>query len=161
MKNLILIALSICIALLSTSCTKEYTADNEIFPEDKIVTISREFKHPTTSGKAFKISAQFDLLTESLVGYSVSQGVLDKLGMNKEELDIYLKQRMGSYYDVSATIINKMQECTPESGPRLSDHAACIEWCNSNKERGEGRGNCKFNCWVDTAIKIIDACIPG
>jgi len=37
------------------------------------------------------------------------------------------------------------------------EHKDCINWCKENKKKGDGRGKCKFNCWVDTAVKIIEA----
>lgn len=42
------------------------------------------------------------------------------------------------------------------------DHAGCIEWCKGkytdeegNKKRG--RGACKANCWVSTAVRVLEA----
>ncbi|MFN3639630.1 MAG: hypothetical protein ACK4UK_01805, partial [Flavobacterium sp.] len=52
-----------------------------------------------------------------------------------------------------------------ESEPSQTSHSACIANCreqyideDGNKLRGFGA--CRFNCWVDTAIRILEAVAP-
>jgi hypothetical protein len=42
------------------------------------------------------------------------------------------------------------------------EHSDCISGCNSsftddNGDKISGRGACKGNCWVDTAVRVLEA----
>lgn len=82
----------------------------------------------------------------------VSQNILDALGINQQDFD--QKYQTATYSN----------EDDPNEG--LSPHALCIETCNDkytdeNGKKIRGRGRCKGNCWVDTAIRIIEAIVPS
>ena len=83
----------------------------------------------------------------------VSSNILDAIGISQSEFDSQLQ-----------TEVNSDDDDDPNDG--LSPHAQCIETCkdkytdeNGNKIRG--RGACKANCWVDTAIRLVEAIVPA
>lgn len=142
-KNLFALGL-LLVACLASSCSEKAEVAPGIFPEDGLITLTRTIDAVVTrSGESAVLTAVFDLNDESLVEYSVSPEFLEAVGMTAEELDLYLKDEMGSLY--------YMQSGPLTRGP----HSDCINNCNDTLERGGGRGACRFNCWVDTVERYL------
>ena len=145
MKKIFLFA-ALFFAASLISCSKEEAASTDIFPENGLITMTRDLDIPGTRAGTATLTAVFDLNTETLVNYAISQNVLDYIGIGAEELDQYLKDEMGAMYYLQS-----------EPVTREHNHSTCIEGCKDKYEKGEGRGACKGSCWVETVRTILVA----
>lgn len=105
----------------------------------------------TETGEVFNVTFLIGLsdYDDRLYSLEVSDNFLEAGNITKEELQ---------------SEINNVVNGDPEE-PKLSPHASCIQWCNQqytdeNGEKIKGRGGCKAGCWVDTAVRIIEALVP-
>ncbi len=76
--------------------------------------------------------------------------------------NILISQNILDALNITQNIFNEDLATETNNDKELSPHAACIQWCKKNytDENGDkirGRGACKFDCWVDTTIRVIDA----
>ncbi|MFD2696584.1 hypothetical protein ACFSQ0_01115 [Mesonia sediminis] len=83
--------------------------------------------------------------------FEVSENILNITGLSKAELEL--------------EVIESTHSDPENPNEDLSPHAKCIEDCKDKytDEYGNkinGRGTCKANCWVDTAIRVLDAGVP-
>ncbi|MDR2890526.1 MAG: hypothetical protein LBV18_02840 [Alistipes sp.] len=131
--------------LLISSCveTQDTFPEPQIYPEDGLVTLTRTLDVATRSGETASISAVFDVETETIISYSVSPGLLEDMQMTPAEFDDRLRHEMGPAYYLEP--FNSAQ-----SGPFSDCYAACAD-----KKRGEGRGTCRFACWMDMFERIV------
>ena len=113
-----------------------------------MITLTRTLGVATRSGEPATFTAVFDLKTETLVSYSASPALLETVQMTTTELDNHLRREMGPVYNLEPDIQNSYS------------HSDCIRGCYNDYEKGQGRGRCKFNCWVDTVMEFIKALVP-
>ena len=83
--------------------------------------------------------------------FEVSENILNITGLSKNELEL--------------EVIESTHSDPENPNEDLSPHAKCIEGCkdkytDENGNKKNGRGSCKANCWVDTAIRVLDAGVP-
>lgn len=121
------------------------------YEENNLRTESGEFRF-TKDGNEYitEIIVTYDDSNENLIKISISDNFLIVLDVDITEIENAIIEEVNS---------------DKEGGPRLSEHAACIEWCKKNYtdadgNKIEGRGACKANCWVDTAIRVLEALSP-
>ena len=135
-----------------TSCQTENTETDII--TKKVEKISLFGKN--VNGKMAPINGtiefEFNETTEQVVGINASQNILVYLNMTDDQLETYVYQQMN------------VAESTSSDKPK-HDHASCIsncikEYTNPDGTKKPGRGNCKFNCWVSTAVQIITVIAP-
>ncbi|SHJ17664.1 hypothetical protein SAMN04488096_109147 [Mesonia phycicola] len=84
--------------------------------------------------------------------FDVSENILELKGITRAEFEAEL-----------INVTNGGDEDDPNDG--LSPHSKCIEACkdkytDEDGNKIKGRGSCKANCWVDTAIRLMDAGVP-
>lgn len=121
----------------------------DVLPESGILELTRPIKiGPEARSVSYSLIAKFDMESEKLIGYSVSPELLKLINRSAEELDNYLKEKMGALY---------YMENAPAS---RGAHGDCITNCYKNftKEDGtkiKGRGSCKAGCWVDSTVEVI------
>ncbi|MGR7812210.1 hypothetical protein [Lacinutrix undariae] len=112
----------------------------------------------TTKSLDIGLEATFDLEKETLIGFVASEDLLKTLKMSQLELETHLKNEMGDlYYLNDPAFANDVEE-----DEKKHNHAACIQGCitkytDENGEKIKGRGACKANCWVSTAVDVIKA----
>lgn len=166
MKKLYFIVAVIVAAAMSSCNSKDITPS--VLPGDNLIIVERFI--PQTRGWEISqdtphITAVFDIQTEKIVSYTISPELLAQAGMTAEEADAYLRAEMGIFYnDLSeaAIISTEPNLANPELGGGniqygpIGDLRECLGECNESFERGNGRGACKGDCWIDFAITIFE-----
>ncbi|MBW2963024.1 hypothetical protein [Mesonia aestuariivivens] len=89
--------------------------------------------------------------SDNLQFFDISDNILKLKGITKAELEAELINVANGGDDDD--------DDDPNDG--LLPHAKCIETCKDKHKKGEGRGSCKANCWVDTGIKILTLGLVG
>jgi len=159
------------IALLTTglySCSNDNEETDKQQTENKTAN-AREDKIQTFYGKIPlkgvndestipNIEVTVDVETEEVIGYKIDPIVSEYYKIEPSELNTLFKIEMGS-------LINTLNG-EPDRGEKFTDHAGCIEACkdkytNPDGTKKPGRGGCKASCWVDTAVKVIEAIANG
>lgn len=142
MKKLIYLVLTSLGSLLFFSCDNNET--NEKQPEDTFSTVSQKIEM-TVKGKGEKVEGIISFTvndrTNKVTSFHFSEGIEDATDMTSMELFNEVK--------------NKMELKTK------GEHSDCIEGCidkytDENGGKIKGRGRCKANCWVDTAVRVLD-----
>ena len=123
------------------------------YDEENLVTETGAFNFVSNGlNYVTDIHITYDDLNDNLVQISISDNYIRETGVTKEEIE--------------STFITELNNNKDENGgPKLSEHAACIQWCvkvytDENGNKIKGRGACKANCWVDTAVRILEALSP-
>lgn len=103
-------------------------------------------------------SATIDTLTETVLSYDVSHSFLSERGISFAQLDSVLQAEMGSDYN---TLFND-DKISHLDDPTFS---GCMDGCDEdhrdeNGDKIKGYGRCRFRCWVDVSVRIIDAVFP-
>ena len=122
-----------------------YTSD---YDSEDLIEVNDNF---TLDGENFGIQIEFDDRSEKLVKISISESYLSFTGFTLNEIE----EQFVTNFDPGGD----------DPKDDLSEHAKCIEACNrlytdEDGEKMKGRGRCKGNCWVDTAIRLVDAITP-
>lgn len=114
-----------------------------------------ELKIPLADGKLpeksnFKVLV--DLEEETIISYEFDNSIAESLGVKPELFLEYFEEAMG---EGALTSLN----ATPKT--ETISHSECITKCHANftNEDGTkkpGRGDCKFGCWKDSTIEILD-----
>ena len=101
--------------------------------------------------------------TEIIVTLDDSNGELVKISIS----DNFFLLNDISQGEVELAFINQVNDNggSDDGGPRLSEHAACIQWCwdrysDSDGNKLPGLGRCRGRCWIDTAIRVLDILAP-
>lgn len=150
--------LYIVAAFLLSACNQDEEIINQsedVLPENGIIEMTREIPGgPETRSEAYTITASLDLETEKIISYSVSEDLLEAIGMDAYELDNYLREQMGALYFL---------EETPTTRGAQAD---CITDCykqftNEDGTKKPGRGSCKLGCWVDSVKDFVKEIIDG
>ncbi len=127
------------------SCSNDNNDNLEIKTDDPTLTFSRDVELTTLkNGKSVssgvgQITVILDEATEEVVDYEISQNLLDTAGITLEEFG------------------NLLEEDKERIATMKGAHSDCIEACKDKYEKNEGRGGCKANCWVDTAVEVLKA----
>ncbi|GET45473.1 hypothetical protein [Capnocytophaga felis] len=94
------------------------------------------------------------------ISKEVSKNVLDYFGLDSQlSFENFIENKVAEQQMAQALAARNAN--FPEVYMEATGgHSDCIEKCNDKytDEDGnkiEGRGKCKFNCWVDTGIKIL------
>ena len=149
MKKIMILVFAI-VGLVLFSCEKENVKTNEDITY-KVEKFS--FNNPNSKGSEIEmveIEFAFNTNSEEVVAIKASENLLDYLNMTDDELESYVFEQMR----------------TEAQGNESShDHSSCIQGCienytNEDGTKKPGRGACKFNCWVSTAVQIIQAIAP-
>lgn len=104
-----------------------------------------------------KVSVSYNTNSEKVESYYVSPELLEITGITQHELDNIIEEQIEIENTISAAPVQvNMKDYD------MTTHAGCIEFCkdkytNPDGTKIPGRGKCKGNCWIDTAIRIIDA----
>lgn len=145
-------AFFIAISLLFFACNtdeKLSSQTEDVLPESGILELTRPIQvGPEARSVSYSLIAKFDMESEKLISYSVSPELLKSINMSAEELDNYLKEKMGTIYYLGDNPVTR------------GEHANCIEMCkdkytDSDGNKIKGRGACKANCWVDTIVEVL------
>lgn len=151
----IVFTLFFILPLFFIACNTDESSEMEdVFPESGILEFTRPIHvGPESRSVSYTLTAKFDVESEKLIDYSVSPELLKSIDMSAEELDNYLKEKMGTIYNLGNVPTTR------------GEHANCIEMCkdkytDSDGNKIKGRGACKANCWVDTGVKILEALSP-
>lgn len=165
------IAIVAGLLLVTTGCdVEEKTAhtDNNVLVEKRNLTIQLPSKSKVNEIETFQVEfiAKIDKKTGELISKEVSENLLDFLGLDSEESlenfivsKDYRNNALRAIYSNHTPIFNNQNFRI--STARESGHSKCIEDCNSkytaeDGSKVKGRGACKFNCWVDTIMELLD-----
>lgn len=127
------------------------TKTEDVITENGTIELTSPIKvGPETRATTYFITAKFDTEGEKLINYSVSSELLTLIGMTPEQLDDLLKEKMGVVYNMDSKLATR------------GAHADCITQCytdftNPDGSKRKGRGSCKAGCWVDSAVRVIEA----
>lgn len=146
----VLLTMTVFFANFLYSCSNE---DNSIQEESLLVEKRTfTFEGARTDG-SLDLSVEFiyDEINEEPVSIIASDDMLNYLDMTDDELEQYVDQQMQTYGDGD-----------DDGDTKEHNHADCISTCmekytNEDGTKKPGRGACKFNCWVSTAVQIIEA----
>ncbi len=147
MKNYLFSLLLVLI--LFFSCKEDLSENLEptLKNSRQTATITRNFNLKIANNPnpiAASVTVIIDTETEEIVNYYFSQSVLLSLAKTTEELDSILRDEMGDMYFLQEKLTK-------------GAHADCMNDCRDRYTRGNGRGECRANCWIDTAIRILEA----
>jgi hypothetical protein len=139
MKRFLITSLLLIVGL--SSCSKNEETVPGIYPEDGLITLTRTLDLGTRAGvsTAASITAVFDVQTETVVSVSASQELLDVMHMTNIEFGDFIKDEMGPAYYFNDDI----------AAAETETFSGCMKGCVDNYQKGEGRGRCKFWCWMD------------
>ena len=157
------------ILLILSSCSNDNAVDDTNFEENQstfIKTDSPVYKNQNyseseiniyeieriyydeTTDQDIPIIFQIGLIEDSdnLQFFDISDNILELEGITKAEFEAEL-----------INVVNGGDDDDDDDDPNegLSPHAKCIETCKDKYAKGESRGGCKANCWVDTGIRIL------
>lgn len=125
----------------STDNNPALNAVDEIYYETVYVDLIPSKRTNSTDDNAitYSVKLNYNFIEEKLESIEASEALLNELKMSNE---------------MFSEAFFKQLELENETKGRHSD---CIENCNDKYDKGEGRGKCKFNCWVDTTVELIKA----
>ena len=138
------------VGIVLFSCEK----DNVNTSEDITYKVQKfSFNNPNsrnTEPEIVNIEFAFNTTSEEVIGIHASQNLLDYLNMSDDELESFVFEQMRD---------------EAEANGSTHDHSTCIQGCiqnytNEDGTKKPGRGACKFNCWVSTAVQVIQAIAP-
>ena len=99
------------------------------------------------------ITVSYDTLSELVTWVSLNSEAYTTINMTPQEFfDEVVNSAVSEGSPHSACINNCRDLFLDEDGNRISDE-------DGNEKKGYG--SCKANCWVDTAVRVLDAIIPG
>ncbi|MCI5718834.1 MAG: hypothetical protein MR294_00240 [Bacteroidales bacterium] len=150
MKHLFTISLFCGLSLFALSCGKyEKTDDFVNLEESMSVSQTIKVNVQTRSGEVepveFIFSAVYDVDSDEFIDIHLSTNnpSIDNAEIERMFLE-FISQEMTSDDSV-------LSQAESESFHQ------CIESCKDKYEKGQGRGRCKTTCYVDVAIRFIEA----
>ena len=148
------------------SCSKDKTTE-KINNEEKysIVTLKEQIKvqNKTEEGKSDFLDVTFTAKVDkvgNLIEGEVSKNLLDYFDVKtQEEFEKQVAQRLQERQLLAfkASAQKQIDNVNFYANDEWS-HKECITDCLERFEKGDGRGSCKFACWVDTIKRIICDC---
>lgn len=152
-----IICVSFCVAaLISQSCNKQYLSDDFVCMDDvisvsKTVTTEVQTKSGNSVNATIVFSADYSISKDKVI--SINLSAEDEI-INDTELNdafrTYLTDQLGvNYADLSRI------EIASVPSPETTGLGSCLKECKAKYEKHHGRGSCKFDCWVDFAVKVL------
>jgi|GEM_PF-1668691 len=146
-KYLKIIPFAFFLSFALVSCD---TDNNEGSPEVITENITLQIGE-TKSLVSGTILLEWDTHAENPHDVVISDNLLEAVGISQEEFDQLLIE--------NGLIVAKNdgdKDLPPEN------HAGCIEWCkqeytDENGDKIRGRGECKSGCWIQTAVRVLEA----
>lgn len=130
------------------SCSTDNVGKVNVYDDEDLITEEIFFELNAAYG-TYSVDSS-DLMYSAKITYNLSTDKVVDLEADKELLAA-LEMTDVQFKD---TILDEIETNIEAYG----SHSDCINYCNENLERGQGRGRCKLNCWVDT-IKEITAIV--
>ena len=169
MKKLFLAGMFLLtISLFFMACSNEQESEIQTSDQRRPTTVSLDLPFYATvfdSNSLITETGTFNFekagtiyTTEIIVTVDDSNGDLVNISIS----DNFLLLNDISQGEVELAFIN---ETNDDGGPRLSPHAVCIQWCrdryiDENGDKLPGLGRCRASCWIDTAIRVLEALAP-
>lgn len=148
------------------SCNKDRTTEN-LSAEDKYstVTLKEQVKvqSKTEEGRFEFLDVTFTAKVDkegNLIDGEVSKNLLDYFGVKtQEEFEKQIGQKLQEeqLLALKASAEKQVDNINFYANDEWS-HKDCIKDCLQSFEKGDGRGSCKFGCWVDTIRHFICGC---
>lgn len=166
MKNLFKYLICLFVLFLLNSCNEEAVMDSttktETFTKKvKIKKGALTGKNDENNANVQEIEvtfyAEIDDVTDIVVSWSASENLYELIEMDHPELERFLEEGMGTEVYNSIYNHDSVESTTP--------HSDCMRVCdtehldqNGDKIPGKkGYGKCRFRCWVDTAVRVIES----
>ncbi len=159
MKNFKYFILAALFTLFASSCSNDGSNNEQTSQESFNLkslneeTFVQSITITTTDGRVINgsMTGKVNGDTGELLSFVFSQNILDaKIGINPDTfVDEMVSYGEGSDSPHSICIQKcKDKHIDPATGKKYTDG------------RGVGYGGCRFSCWVDTAVRIIEALSP-
>lgn len=123
-----------------TPLVNSFDVEDDILYETVYVDLvpSKGARSLDVNAETFTAKLGYSPVKEEVVSVEASDELLRELGINNTEFSAEFFEQLELEYEATGK------------------HRDCFQSCKE-LERGEGRGACKFGCWVDIAKDVIDA----
>lgn len=161
MKKLFVLSLSVLV-MLSSACEREQINDDFVSMDD-ILTVSKsiEAQAMTKGGDAepvtLNFTASYSISEDTILSFGLSSNsdVVDDARLN-EALKSLLEEELGENYTDLEALETSITKAAQAQGT-----AMCLRECKQKYEKGNGRGDCRFDCWTELALKVLPIIISG